>query len=131
MREDVLGEFRETEVSNLRTAFVHEHIGDFEVPVDDILLGEVTESLEDVLDDGSCLVFAEVTVFAKTGLEISLVAEFGYDVAVAIAGEDLEALEDIRVAQLLEDIDFGEKEFFKFFAFEGLEFYDLDGDDFV
>ena len=73
----------------------------------------------------------EVSLLPESGFEVALVAEFGDDVAVAIAGEDLEAFEDIGVAQLLQDVDFREKEFLKFFALEGLEFYDLDGNDFA
>ena len=73
----------------------------------------------------------EVSLLPESGFEVALVAEFGDDVAVAVAGEDLEAFEDIGVAQLLQDVDFREKEFLKFFALEGLEFYDLDGNDFA
>ena len=51
----------------------------------------------------------EVSLLPESGFEVALVAEFGDDVAVAVAGEDLEAFEDIGVAQLLQDIDFREK----------------------
>ena len=72
----------------------------------------------------------EVSLLPESGFEVALVAEFGDDVAVAIAGEDLEAFEDIGVAQLLQDVDFREKKLLKFFALEGLELDDLDGYDF-
>ena len=74
--------------------------------MDDILLSEVNESLKDVLDDGSCLMLVEVTVFAESRLEITFIAEFSDDVAVAVACEDLETFEHIGVTQFLENINF-------------------------
>ena len=131
MRGDVLGEFGKAEIGYLGLSVIDEDIGDFEVTVDDVFLGQIEQSLEDIFDDGGSSVLVEVSLLPESGFEVALVAEFGDDVAVAIAGEDLEAFEDIGVAQLLQDVDFREKEFLKFFALEGLEFYDLDGNDFA
>ena len=63
--------------------------------------------------------------------QVALVAKLGDDVAVAVAGEDLEAAEDTGMAEFLEDVDFGEKELFQFFALEGLELNNFDGDNLV
>ena len=131
MSGDVLGEFGKAEIGYLGLSVIDEDIGDFEVTVDDVFLGQIEQSLEDIFDDGGSSVLVEVSLLPESGFEVALVAEFGDDVAVAIAGEDLEAFEDIGVAQLLQDVDFREKEFLKFFALEGLEFYDLDGNDFA
>ena len=131
MRGDVLGEFGKAEIGYLGLSVIDEDIGDFEVTVDDVFLGQIEQSLEDIFDDGGSSVLVEVSLLPESGFEVALVAEFGDDVAVAVAGEDLEAFEDIGVAQLLQDVDFREKEFLKFFALEGLEFYDLDGNDFA
>lgn len=106
MEDRILGELGEAEVGNFGLGVVHEDVSYFEVPVDDVLLCQVLQSLEDVLDDGSCLVFIEVALLPQTGFEVSLIAELGDDVAVAVAGEDLEAAEDIGVAEFLEDVDF-------------------------
>jgi hypothetical protein len=94
----ILGELSEPKVGYFGLGVVHEDVGNFEVPVDDILLREVLQSFEDVLDDGGRLVLVEVPFLAQTGLEVSLVAELGDDVAVAVAGEDLEAAQDVGMA---------------------------------
>ena len=54
------------------------------------------------LDIGSYLVFFETLAALEFGLKVALVAEFCDDVAVAVAGEDLMALEDVGVTDLLE-----------------------------
>ncbi len=64
-------------------------------------------------------------------LKVPLVAELGDDVAIAVAGEDLEALEHVGVAELLEDVDLREEQFLQLLALEGLELDDLDGHDVV
>ena len=131
MRGDVLGKFGEPEIGNFGLGVVDEDVGDFEVAMDDVFFGQVEQPLEDIFDDGGSFVLVEVALLSESGFEVPLVAEFGDDVAVAVAGEDLEAFEDIGVAQLLEDVDFREKKLLKFFAFEGLELDDLDGYDFA
>lgn len=88
---------------------MQEHIGYFQIPVDDILFCEVIQSLEDILDDGFSPILIEISFLPQSGLEISLVAQFGDDVAIPVAGEDLIALEDVGVAELFEYIDLREK----------------------
>lgn len=129
--EFLLGELGEAEVSNFSLGIVHEHVGHFKVPVDHIFLSQVLQSLEDIFDYGSGLVLVEVPLLPEPWLQIALVAELGDDVAVAVAGEDLEASEDIGMAEFLEDIDFGEKELFQFFTFEGLQLHNFDGDNLI
>ena len=109
MRGDVLGEFGKPEIGDFGLGVVDEDVGDFEVAVDDVFFGQVEQPLEDIFDDGGSFVLVEVALLSESGFEVPLVAEFGDDVAVAVAGEDLEAFEDIGVAQLLQDIDFREK----------------------
>jgi hypothetical protein len=88
---------------------MQEHVGYFQVPVNHIFFCEVIQSFEDILDDGFSPVLVEVSFLPQSGLEISLVAEFGDNVAVPVAGEDLIALEDVGVAELFEYIDLREK----------------------
>jgi hypothetical protein len=76
-------------------------------------------------------VLVEVSLFAKSRLKVTFSAELGDDIAVAVAGENLEAFEDIGVAQLFEDIDLREEQLLQLFAFERLKLHDLDGDDFI
>jgi len=44
---------------------MHEHVGYFEVSVDDVFLSQVLQPLEDIFDDGSCLMFVEVSLLAQ------------------------------------------------------------------
>lgn len=105
MAGGVLGELGEAEVRDLGAAVVQEDVGDLQIAVDHVLLGEVEESLEDIADDGLGLVLLEVAVLAEAGLEVALVAELGDDVAIAVAGEDLQTAQYVRVVHFLEDFD--------------------------
>lgn len=98
MNYGVLGELGEAEVGDLGLAVVDEDVGYLQVAVDHAFLGEVEQALEDVPDVGEGLGFAEDPLGAQFALEVSFVAEFGDDVAVAVAGEDLVAAEDVGVA---------------------------------
>jgi hypothetical protein len=52
----------------------------------------------------------EVAILSESRLEISLSAKLGDDIAVSIAGEYLEALENIGMAEFFENIDFREEQ---------------------
>ena len=78
---------------------MHEHIGDLEVPVYDILLRKIVQPFEDISNDGFGLVLIEIPLLPQPGLQIALVAELSDDVAVPVAGEDLMAFEDVGVAE--------------------------------
>ena len=88
---------------------------------------EVNESSEDCLNKGRCFVFLHELFVSELGLQVALVAEFSDDVAVAIAGEDLVALEDVGMIQFFKNLNFGEEELLQFPAFEGIELYYFDG----
>lgn len=124
------GKFGKAKVSQLGLAIVDEDIGNLEVPMHDVIFSEVEEASEDVLDVSFGFWFLDVAAAAEFALEVAFVAEFGDDVAVAIAGENLVAAQDVGMVQLLQDINFGEEKFFKLLALEAVEFDDLDGDDF-
>ena len=69
--------------------------------MDDALGGEVEEALVDVGDDALEAGVVEGAGLLDPGLQVALVAELGDDVAVAVAGENLQAPEDVGVVQLL------------------------------
>ena len=77
---------------------MHENVGDFQISVDHILLSEVRKSLKYVSDDGGCLCLIEVAVLSQSRFEISFSTELSDNIAVAVAGKYLEALEDIGMA---------------------------------
>ena len=71
---------------------MHENVGDFQIPVDHILLSEVRKSLKYVLNNRGCLCLIEVAVLSQSRLEVSFSTEFSDDIAVAVAGKYFEAL---------------------------------------
>lgn len=52
----------------------------------------------------------EVPIFSKSRLEVSLVAKFGYDIAITVAGKHFEAFEDIWVVEFFKNVNLGEEE---------------------
>lgn len=80
--------------------------------MDNVLFCEVIQSFKDILDDGFSPILIEISFLPESGLEVSLITEFGDDVAIPVAGEDLIAFEDVGVAELFEYIDLREKQFF-------------------
>lgn len=61
----LLGELGKPKICDLGLSTLHEHVGHLEIPMDDVLLSQVDESLEDVLDDGGGSMFIEVSVFPE------------------------------------------------------------------
>ena len=78
--------------------------------MNDVLFSEVGQSLENILDYWGCLGLVEVAILSESRLEISLSAELGDDIAVSIAGEYLEALENIGMTEFFENINFREEQ---------------------
>lgn len=105
MPRRVLCEFGEPEISDFGLSFVEEDVGYLEVPVDDILLREILESLEDVPDDWFGPVLLHPALLPQARLQVPFAAELGDDVAVPVAREDFEAPEDVGVVELFEYID--------------------------
>ena len=98
---------------------MQEYVCDLQITVDHVLLGQVKQSLEDVLDDGLGPILVEVLLFPQPRLEVPFVAELSDDVAVAVAGEHLVALEHIGMVELLQHVNLREEQFLKLLALEG------------
>ena len=98
---------------------MQEYVCDLQITVDHVLLRQVKQSLEDVLDDGLGPILIEVLLFPQPRLEVPFVAELSDDVAVAVAGEHLIALEHIGMVELLQHVNLREEQFLKLLALEG------------
>ena len=98
---------------------MQEYVCDLQITVDHVLLRQVKQTLEDVLDDGLGPILVEVLLFPQPRLEVSFVAELSDDVAVAVAGEHLVALEHIGMVELLQHVNLREEQFLKLLALEG------------
>ena len=121
----------EPEVGYLGDPILEEDVGHFEVPVDDPLGGEVEEALVDVGDDALEAGVVEGAGLLDPGLQVALVAELGDDVAVAVAGENLQAPQDVGVVQLLQHRDLGVEQLLELLGFEGVQLNDFDGNLFL
>ena len=98
---------------------MQEYVCDLQITVDHVLLRQVKQTLEDVLDDGLGPILIEVLLFPQPRLEVPFVAELSDDVAVAVAGEHLVALEHIGMVELLQHVNLREEQFLKLLALEG------------
>ncbi len=101
----VLGVECKAKVCDFGHSLVDEDVGNFEITVDNIFGGKVLEAFVDVGDNVVDFPLLELVLFLDPPLEVSLVAQLGDDVAVSIAGEDLEAVEHVGVVHLLEHFD--------------------------
>lgn len=97
-----------------------EYVGYFDVPVNDLIVIQVGQSLKNVPDVWLRASLREIIMLAQFGLEVSLITELGDDVAIAIAGEDIETAEHIGMVQSLQHVYLREEKFLQFLAFEGL-----------
>ena len=87
----------EPEVGYFGDPVLEEDVGHFEVPVYDPLGGEVEEALVDVRDDALEAGAIEGAGLLDLSLQVALIAELGDDVAVAVAGENFQAPQDVGV----------------------------------
>jgi hypothetical protein len=92
----------EPEICNFGHSVMHEYIRNFHIAMYNILPGNVLKSLVDIGDNVPDCGFLHPLSVPELAFEIALVAEFGDNVAVAVAGEDFEASEDVGVVHLFE-----------------------------
>lgn len=78
--------------------------------MDDILFCQIKQPFKNVSDDRLCGLLCEMMSLSQFRLQISLIAKFCNNVAIAIAGKNLETSEDVGMIEFFKDIDFWEKE---------------------
>ena len=99
--------------------------------MDDIFISQVEEPFQNIGDEGVGPAFIHLAVLSESGFQVTIAAEFSDDVTVTVAGEYLEAFEDIGMVKALEYIDFGVEQFFELLALQGLQLDYFDCYDFV
>ena len=104
--ELTLGKFSKSEICYFRLPFLYENVGHFEISMYYIILREVHQPFENIANIPISFELLQTLLRPQFTLQIPLIAVLGNDVAVAIAGEDLEASEYIGMIELFEDIDF-------------------------
>lgn len=103
------GKLCEPEICDFGLAVVDEDVGDFEIAMDDVIIGQIDEASENVADVCFCFEFFHGFFGSQFGLQIALVAQLGDNVAVAIAGEDFVALQHVGMLQFLQNLNFREE----------------------
>jgi hypothetical protein len=82
-----------TEICYFGLSVMNEYVRYFDIPMDDTVLRHIEKPFEDGLDVGFGLGLAHKLGLLQLRLQVPLVANFSNYVAVAIAGEDLVAVE--------------------------------------
>jgi hypothetical protein len=118
---------REAEVGDLVHPVVDAAVGGLDVPVDDVVFGQVLECLANVDGDGEQVLLADLPGLAQLLLEVTATAELHDDVAVGHGGQDFLTSDQVGVVQHLEDFGLGVEELLEPGVAERIEFDDLDG----
>lgn len=84
-----LGQLGEPKIGQFGLAIVYEYVSDLQVPVDYVIFREIKQPLEDVLNIALGLMLLQGTFTSNLALQIPLITQFGDDIAIAVAGEDL------------------------------------------
>ena len=69
-----------------------ENICHFQISMNDVFLWQVEKPREYILNNRLGILFGEVMLSSEFGLKIAAIAEFGYDIAISVGSENLEAL---------------------------------------
>ena len=85
---------------------MQENVGYFQITVNDIFLSQIVKPTENISDDWLGLLLGKVVLFPEFGLQVASIAELSDDIAVAIAGEDFVALQNIGMVEFFQHIDF-------------------------
>lgn len=77
--------------------------------MDDIILRQIQQPIIDILNNRISLYFIKCLFEFELIFQVTLIAEFGDDVAISVAGEDLVASEYAGMVEFFEDVDLLEK----------------------
>lgn len=96
-----------SEICYFGHSLVKQDVSDFEVSVDDRLLGQVFQSLESLVDGFTGLTLGNRTSVFNSRLKISVSAHFRNDVTVVCACENLVAPKDVGMVKRLQNLNLG------------------------
>ena len=78
--------------------------------MNNMILRQIKEAVKNVSDVGEGLLFRKFSFSFENLIKVTLVAEFGDDVAVSVTGEDLKAEKDVRMFEFFQNINLGKEE---------------------
>ena len=76
---------------------MHENISDFQVPMYNLLFGQIHKSFENILYYILNRFLSEVVPLSEFTFQIALITQFSDDITVSVTGEYLEASENVGV----------------------------------
>lgn len=124
-RDDGPTKVREFDV----TVLGEEDVFGLEVPVDDVLLVAVDESLCDLSDVAGSLGLREATLLLETTKELSFGGVLHEDVDVGVVIKVAKHPEDVLMAQVGLDLDLSSELLSHLIIFDGIDGQDLESDD--
>ena len=108
---------------------MQQDIGDFEITMHSIDLMQPSKTVQNLFEEGSCLVFSKSLLFEEVIFEIAAIAKLHRDKLRALRGETINKLDDVFVIALPQNPDLGSDEFFEFGSLFHEDFrYGLDCD---
>lgn len=105
---------------------MEEDIGYFEVSMHGVDFVQALKSINDLLEEGSCLVLGQTLLLLQIFFEITAIAVLHDDADALVGMELINKSDDIIVLALSEDFDFSLYEFFEL----GSVHHEFFGDDF-
>jgi hypothetical protein len=110
LRAVVVHIFGEAEVTDFVHSVIDEDVGRFQITMYDFLLDEFLESAEQLCYNFESFFLLESLPFDQL-FEVAILAELGDYVETVFGTEDIFEFDDVRVVELLEEVDLGEDRF--------------------
>ncbi len=88
-----------------------EDIGQFEVPVKDFMVVEMSEAVDDLTEDLHCFLLSQEPPLLDVGVEVALVAVLEHEVVVVGCLLHVVQLDDVVALATLEHLDLAFQEF--------------------
>ena len=106
--------FAEAEIGDFGDSIVPEDIGQFQIPVEDLIFVEVVETVDALAENLNGLLLGEEPSFLDVGIEITFVAKLEDEVVVIAGFLHIVQFDDVVAFAALEDFDLALEELFEF-----------------
>ena len=91
-------------------------------------ISQMPESFDKVSDDGNGFLLRQFNSFLDESFQITLIAEFSDDVAIVCSTVNVMAFKNVGMVEFFEGINLAFEHLFLWFALNGLDINDFDGD---
>lgn len=108
------------------TGIGHKYIGRFKISVNNVSLIQIKQTLVQLVDDASDILFVKILIVKDHFLKISAAVVLGDDVAIILALKYIQAPDDIVVVQLFKNGHFILEQLLGYFRSQRIEFDNFD-----